>query len=154
MNDETKKSLVLVDYENIYLSLALEGKIVDLNKLVELIIDLKVIIKGAFVFVPNSFLTDSFIEEFYESGFYTIACPSYDNQKAKEKNRVDSLMVEFAKLFYESAYIDTVIIVSNDADFTRIINYFKLRNKEVIVIGTRDISQALVRVADINLTLK
>ena len=147
MNErERRKALVFLDYENIFLSLAKEGRVVDLQKLIELLqSNLNIIITGSFSFVPNSFVSDGFIKEFDEAGFYTIACPRGD----KEKNKVDERMIEFAKLFYESSYVDVIVIISNDSDFSRLVNYFKHRGKDVIVVGTDSLSRALIKVADI-----
>ncbi len=149
---ERRKAVVLLDYENVFLSAAKEGKVFDLSKIIEIIKDdLNVIIKGAFCFVPYSFISEGFINEFDEAGFYTIACPATKDETTKEKNRVDIRMIEFAKMMYEASYIDDIVIVSNDSDFSRLANYFKHRGKRVIVIGTKNISAALIRVADITI---
>ncbi len=75
--------------------------------------------------------SEELTEKLYCEGFKAISVPSYKNKP----NRTDrELIQDCRKLILNRPDIKTVILLSNDGDFTALVNQLKGKGKTVIVI--------------------
>jgi len=151
LKSEPKKHrlAILVDYENVSREAALEGKVLDFDKLLSECLQAG-IVDFAFVFVPSHLVTYRLPSYIYSKGFYIVSCPSaYGNTGLKEKDRVDTIMSEMGLKLIERAELTHLVIVSHDGDFIRLANYAKQHGKKVIAVAGEHISFLLKQVVDV-----
>jgi uncharacterized LabA/DUF88 family protein len=107
------------------------------------------VVKAAIMFSPLHLITEERLEEFDSAGFDCVVCPKRIVYE-KEKDRVDSRMIAFAKkLFDEHSDVTDIVIVSNDGDFTPLVTFFKHRGKRVVLFGLGEISMVLKKSVDV-----
>jgi len=150
-SEKKNRLAILVDYENVSREAALEGKVLDFDKLLSECLQAG-IIDFAVIFVPNHLVTYRLPDYIYDKGFYVISCPSaYRNgsRNQKEKDRVDTIMTEFGLKLTERTDLTHLIIVSHDGDFVRLANYAKQHGKKVIAVAGEHISFLLKQVVDV-----
>ncbi len=152
--------LVLIDYENIIISIRseeiAERKVFDFDKLRE-----ECLLIGAidfsFVFIPEHMLNvdkvstsrDRFYyglsDYFNDKNLKIIACPS---KAIKEKDRVDYIMTEFGKDFINLIPTLThIVIVAMDGDYNNLANKAKDQKKEVVLFCGEKVSAVLKKTA-------
>ncbi len=142
-----KKIIIIVDYMNVNMKAAELGKIVDLKKLKEECLEIG-IVKDSFIGIPSQYVTEENITRFYNAGFKPLVAPKYTIDM-KDKDRVDSILTDFAERnFDENSDITDIVVVTHDGDFIPLANFMKDRKKNVILYGIQDISNALIQVVD------
>lgn len=148
--EKKNRLAILVDYENISREAALEGKVLDFDKLLRECLQAG-IIDFAFVFVPSHLVTYRLPDYIYSKGFYIVSCPSAYNTGSglKEKDRVDTIMTELGLKLVERADLTHIVIVSHDGDFLRLANQARFHGKRVVAIAGESISFLLKQVVDI-----
>ncbi len=148
--EKKNRLAILVDYENISREAALEGKILDFDKLLNECLQAG-LIDFAFIFVPSHLVTFRLPEYIYGKGFYIISCPSAygANTQLKEKDRVDTIMTEVGLKLVERTDLTHVVIVSHDGDFVRLANQAKFHGKKIIAVAGEHISYLLKQVVDV-----
>jgi hypothetical protein len=142
--------LLLVDWENVARAAAIEGKILDIEKLCEECLEVG-FLEFKFIFAPDHLVSYRMpTRSIYNRGFYIITCPSkYGENELKEKDRVDTIMSEIGKKFIERSDITHIVIVTHDGDFTRLSNIAKDHRKKIIAIAGENISFLLKQVVDV-----
>ena len=148
--EKQNRLAILIDYENISREAALEGKVLDFDKLLNECLQAG-FIDFAFIFVPSHLVTYRLPEYIYSKGFYIVSCPSAfnSNTQLKEKDKVDTIMSEMGTKFVERTDLTHLVIVSHDGDFVRLANQAKFHGKKVIAVAGEHISFLLKQVVDI-----
>jgi len=148
--EKKNRLAVLVDYENVSREAALEGKVLDFDKLLNECLQVG-FIDFAFVFVPSHLVSYRLPEYIYNKGAYIVSCPSAykENTELKEKDRVDTIMMEVGSKLIERSDLTHVVIVSHDGDFVRLANRAKFHGKKIIAVAGEHISFLLKQVVDI-----
>ncbi len=149
--EKKNRLAILIDYENISREASLQGKVLDLDKVLEECLEIG-IIDFCFVFVPAHLVSYRLPEYIYNKGAYIVSCPSaYNmNTQLKEKDRVDTIMSEIGLKLTERSDLTHIVIVSHDGDFLRLANNAKHHGKKVIVIAGENISFALKKVVEVH----
>lgn len=147
--EKQNRLAILIDYENISREAALEGKILDFDKLLMECLQAG-IIDFAFLFVPSHLVTYRLPEYIYGKGFYIISCPSaFTSSGLKDKDKVDTIMTEVGLKLVERTDLTHIVIVSHDGDFVRLANQAKFHGKKIIAVAGEHISYLLKQVVDI-----
>jgi len=148
-SEKKNRLAILIDYENVSREAALDGKVLDFDKLLEECLEVGSI-DFAFVFVPAHLVSYRLPEYIYNKGFYIVSCPSaYNGKGLKEKDKVDTIMTEIGRKLIERSDLTHIVIVSHDGDFVRLANDAKLHRKRVVAIAGESISFLLKKVVDI-----
>ncbi len=148
-DEKNNRLVILIDYENISREASLQGKILDFDKLRQECLEIG-IIDFILVFVPSHLVSYRLPEYIYNKGMYIISCPSAysDSKPLKEKDRVDTIMMEFGLKLVDRTDLTHLVVVSHDGDFVRLMNQAKDRRKKVIAIAGEKISYVLKQVVD------
>ncbi len=149
--EKKNRLAVLIDYENISREAALEGKILDFEKLLQECLEFGMI-DFAFLFVPDHLVSYRMpVSKIYDKGFNVIACPSAynSNTQLKEKDRVDTIMTKIGSKLVERTDLTHIVIVSHDGDFVPLANEAKFHGKKVIAVAGEHVSFLLKQVVDI-----
>lgn len=143
-----KKVLAMVDYENIARSAVDEGKIVDFQKLHELLLSFGEII-FAFVFLPENYIS-SIPADLNLSGFDIVVCQKMTEGSAKAEDNVDMNIIQTGMKFIEFDEVTDIVIIGDDKHMSHLVREAKNRGKKVSVIGTNNISKILRQVIDMS----
>ncbi|MFC1756900.1 NYN domain-containing protein [Patescibacteria group bacterium] len=142
MKKRTRKVMVLVDYDNINISASEEGKIIDLKAIIEKCLEFGTI-EFAFLFASQRNFENSMGSrtdlpmDAHNNGFIPVVCPGtiVQDGELKQKDKVDSIMINLARKYLQTSLIDSVVIVSHDEDFLPLANDFRFKRKQVIVMA-------------------
>lgn len=147
-----KKVIAFVDLENITQTVVEKGKIIDFEKLGEFIRTFGEIV-FADIYLPENYF-DFIRSDFYNLnllGFRIICCKKMADGSDKIEDTVDINMIKDGMKYLEIAPdITHLVIVGHDKHMAHLINEAKNRNKEVIIIGTDEISSVLKKVVSID----
>ncbi len=108
-------------------------------------------ITDAFIFVPPH-TTSLLIEKFYELGLFTIFCPKVID-KGKEKDTVDSTMIEFGrKMINQMPELTHLCLGSGDKDFIPLIREAMRAGLKIMIIAgdQLSLSSEIIKLADFN----
>lgn len=141
---QKERVVVLIDYENIFLSAAEKGKIVDFEKLHNFLLEFGEII-SAFVFVPDHCIY-SLPDNLNELGFEIILCQKRKIDSEKLEDRVDISLIKMGMKFCYFKEITQVVVVTNDGHMSELISIAKNMKKTVSLFGTNKISYVLTKI--------
>lgn len=147
-----KKVIAFVDLENITQTVVEKGKIIDFEKLSEFIRTFGEVV-FADIYIPENYF-DFIRSNFYNLnllGFRIICCKKMADGSDKIEDTVDINMIKDGMKYLEIAPdITHIVIVGNDKHMAHLINEAKNRKKEVILIGTDEISSVLKKVVSMD----
>jgi uncharacterized LabA/DUF88 family protein len=144
--------IVLVDYENVAREAALQGEVVDFEKLASLCRSFGKVI-ASFLFVPGHMTQSQWLLDACNHGFFVVvSSPSRNGATpAKQKDTADTSMISLGRRL--SASVDTAVIVSNDSDFLTLANDLKDMDKQVVLVHGAGVSSALKEVVKLRYPL-
>lgn len=127
---------VFMDYKNLESNLKNADKFRDFSWLLDPILEQGKII-FAFVFIPDHYFTRAPIQQLSNlHRFQVIACPrQIGGAITKDADTVDAKIDELAWPIIEHSNVTDLVIISGDADFKRLANLARWRQKNVIVIS-------------------
>jgi len=144
---------VLLDYENIASEAISKGSTISFKGLSNLF---KECAKLGNLILPMAFLPDHFIknstggdvlQDLHTAGFYPIPCKSTNS---KNKDKVDSIMVEVGKSLIDETQISRIVIVSHDGDFIPLFNYATSHGVKPLLMSGKKISFIFKKIAEGN----
>ncbi|MEW5907805.1 MAG: NYN domain-containing protein [Patescibacteria group bacterium] len=141
-----RKTIVLIDYENISFKAIEKGEIIDFQKLHEFLLEFGEII-FAFIFLPDHRVY-SLPENLSDLGFEIVLCQK-TIESDKTEDTVDIHLIQSGMKFCNFSEITDIIVVGHDKHMTHLIKEAKNRKKQVSIIGTEKISNVLKQVIDI-----
>jgi uncharacterized LabA/DUF88 family protein len=144
VDEKKERVVVLIDYENISLSAADKGKIVDFEKLHNFLLEFGEII-SAFVFVPDHCVY-SLPDNLNELGFEIILCQKRKIGSEKLEDRVDISLIKMGMKFCYFKEITHVVVVTNDGHMSEPISFAKNMKKKVSLFGTSKIAYILTKI--------
>lgn len=145
--EEKRRFVILIDYKNLEDGIKdPTERFKDFSWLLDPILK-KGIIEFAFVFIPEQLSgRPAIMQLFHKHGFSPILCPrQIEGVITKDKDTVDSRMIDIGMSFIEHSDITDLVIVSGDADFQRLVTFALWRQKSVrIVSAERALSKTLL----------
>lgn len=135
---ERRRFLILLDYENVFISPLGKGrdKLRDLSWIIE-----PVLAEGeitfAMAFVPDNIIGTVPMELYY-SGFLVISTPPKTEGEElawKYTDSADQIMTRTGKSLIQHSHITDVVIVSGDADFNDLVNFARFKGCHVKVVA-------------------
>jgi uncharacterized LabA/DUF88 family protein len=145
--EEQQKVTVLIDYENVAMEAATEGKVVDFAKLAELCRSFGEVMM--ILFVPDYRISDALFETARENGFFIMATPSRIPTRDKQYRNADTIMIDYGTRMAEIRGVGEIVIVSDDADFITLVNRARDGGKKVALIATKNVSHVLEQVVNL-----
>jgi hypothetical protein len=145
-----KNIVVLVDYENVAREAAMEGMVVDFEKLAELCRSYGRIIISV-LFVPKHQLNNPWFDDAWLQGFYITPVPTQIPDREKQYRTADTMMIDFGTRMLALTDVDYIVIVSNDADFITLANQTRDAGKQIVLVAGDNVSRALVRAVDFHI---
>ncbi len=138
--DTQLRLAVFIDFENIALGLRDTEGTLDIRRVLDRLLEKgRVIVKVAYA-DWNRFR--SFTEALHENGIALIEIP---RRATTGKNSADiRLVVDAMDLSWSKEHIDTFVIVSGDSDFSPLVAKLKENGKNVIGLGMRASTSALL----------
>lgn len=130
---QKRRVVILLDYENLSIAITSRSLLLDVKELISFCVKNIGTVLASFVFLPVSPNIIDTVREYHGAGFFTVVCPKLQGEPPlKEKDLVDSIMIDFAKrMLDENHEVTDVVILTHDGDFVPLVNFLRARGKIV-----------------------
>jgi len=147
---ERKRVVAFIDFENINKTATEQGKVIDYEKLIEMIRGYGEVI-FADIYIPENYF--SFIERTQVNlnllGFRIICCKKMTEGSNKTEDTVDiNLIKDGMKILELFQNLTHFVIIGHDKHMIHLATEAQNRGKELVIIGTEKISHLLKRVVE------
>lgn len=144
-----RKTIALIDFENIKKSATIKGGIIDFKKLREMVANIGEIL-FSFVFIPDHRSVD-LPSDINSEGFEVIVCQRTKDGTGKLEDTVDVHIIKMGMKFCNFQEVTDIVIVGHDGHMIHLVSEANNRKKKVSSIGIKEVmSKALIRVVDVN----
>lgn len=132
---------VFVDFENLALGFKDRRGRFEIDRVLARLVDKgNIVVKRAYADWKRY---SDFTSEMHEAGIELIEIPA---RRMTGKNSADMrLCVDAMDMSYSKPHIDTFVVVSGDSDFSPLVSKLRENNKQVIGLGMKDSTSALLR---------
>jgi uncharacterized protein (TIGR00288 family) len=132
---------VFVDFENLALGFKDRRGRFEIGRVLARLVDKgNIVVKRAYADWKRY---SEFTAELHEAGIELIEIPA---RRLTGKNSADMrLCVDAMDMSYSKSHIDTFVVVSGDSDFSPLVSKLRENNKQVIGLGMKDSTSALLR---------
>ena len=152
---EGRKVLAVFDWENLFANLSLPpaekfSMAAGFDRLIREISDKVGEIVNVFIFTPPH-LISSMGQDFYEQGFFIIACPKVKNKAGEITDTTDATLIRFGERQMDQIDgLTHLCLGSGDRDFTPLIRRARQKGLRVVVTAgsERSLASEMIKLAD------